>query len=162
LVETRQDLKGVVVKGVGPLTDRSMWEEALVEGQIPGHTPPTGYGDSLCISVALARRLQLGLGDRVTLYLVGSDGEIRPRNVAVCGLYATGLQEYDERTVFMPFREIQRAARWGIEAQGVVEGGMWEVRTFGRWTGWRCSGSGSRGGRGRGRTMGAGCRWGRW
>jgi lipoprotein-releasing system permease protein len=131
LVETRQDLKGVVVKGVGPLTDRTMWEEALVEGQIPGHTAPTGYGDSLCISVALARRLQLGLGDRVTLYLVGSDGEIRPRNVAVCGLYATGLQEYDERTVFMPFREIQRAARWGIEAQGVVEGGMWEVRTFG-------------------------------
>ena len=128
LVETRAEVKGVEVKGVGPMTDRTMLEGALVEGVVPG---PTGTGDSLCISVALGRRLRLGLGERVSLYLVGSDGEIRPRNMVVCGLYETGLQEYDERTVFVPYREIQRAARWGLEAQGVVEGSLWEVRTFG-------------------------------
>ncbi len=117
LLETSESLKGVSIKGIdfGNSTkifcsDTTMIFDALSEGSLP-----KGANDIL-ISVPLATQLKLKLGDRISLYLVVKNEAVKPRAVDVCGIYETGLLEYDERFVFVNSTLLQDVANRGCQA----------------------------------------------
>ena len=113
ILESKESLEGVMVKGTGSDTYQYMLRQSMVEGVVPSGD----MSDSLVLSSVLANRLKIGLGDRISLYLVGGPSGIRPRKMLVAGLYHTGLLEYDESFLFIPKAQIQRVAGWGLEAQ---------------------------------------------
>ena len=100
LIETKKSLKGVTVKGIeldqsgGFNSNAQMISDALIYGKLP-----TEKSDIL-ISAPLAKTLELDTNDRISLYLVVKNEDVKPRVVQVCGVYETGLLEYDERFVF--------------------------------------------------------------
>ena len=116
LLETTKSLKGVSVKGI-ELDDRAgfnsnhhMISEALIYGKLP-----TEKSDVL-ISSPLAKTLELDTNDRISLYLVIKNEDVKPRAVRVCGIYETGLLEYDERFIFVQNTLLQEVSNRGVQA----------------------------------------------
>lgn len=119
IMETRDDLQGCIIKGVGEDFDWSFFEDKIVEGE-PLDLSTEGASPDLMISEWTSRRMKIGIGDKVTLYFVLEEGDIRPRNFEVTTIYSTGLKEFDEQFVFVDIAHIQRINQWGIEAQLLV------------------------------------------
>ncbi len=139
LLETSESLKGVTVKGIefGILntnfsSDTTMIWEALISGNLP-HSE-----SDILISKPLASKLELQGGDRIALYLVIKNEDVKPRQVKVCGIYETGLLEYDERFVFVNSSLLQDVANRGVqaviyldEAESAPRGGAFGLGTDG-------------------------------
>ncbi len=136
IVETEEEIQGVVVKGVGADHDWSFLRTHLTEGDILSIPDTAGYATTV-ISSWLARRLRQGIGDTLTIYLVRGREEVRPRRFKVKGIYETGIEKIDHQIVFVDIMHIQRFAQWGLQAEigvGPVEQGRFvelEGRAFG-------------------------------
>lgn len=126
ILESKTDLQGVVAKGYDEETSRSLLQKFLISGQVPSTSEA-----SAVVSLEMSRKLEVDLGDRLTLYLVGGPAGIRPRTLTINGIYRTGLLEYDEEFVFVPASMIQQTAGWGLEIQPLVDSNRAEVRVFG-------------------------------
>ena len=82
----------MTIKG---LSDSTMVSESKVAGHLPSNDK------EIIISAILANRLELELGDKLSIYIVENRESVKPRTVKLCGLYDTGLLEYDEKFVFV-------------------------------------------------------------
>lgn len=116
IMETSDNLQGVVIKGIGTDFDWSFFNSKITRGQ-PLQIGESAGESQLMISEFTAKRLELDLGDKVTLYFVLKEGDIRPRNFEITTMFNTGLKEFDEQFVFVDIAHIQRINKWGIEAQ---------------------------------------------
>lgn len=119
IIETDEDIQGVVVKGVGRDHDWTFLAEHLIEGSLPA------IGDSsrpidLLLSKYLSKRLLIGVSDTITVYLVKDRDDIRPRKFRVSGLYETGLEQLDHQLVYVDIDHLQRFAQWGLKAEILV------------------------------------------
>lgn len=116
LLETAKSLKGVTVKGIdlnhsgGFNSNTELISESLISGRLPKDN------SDVLISVPLANTLELDTNDRISLYLVIKDEDVKPRVVKVCGVYETGLLEYDERFIFVNSTLLQEVANRGVQA----------------------------------------------
>ena len=118
ILESPQALQGVVVRGVDSTSVLDRIESGLLRGRLPEATTQ-GPRDVL-IGEPLARAFDVDTGDKVTLYLVLGKEDIRPRPMKVAGIYQTGLQEFDQRQVWVSAAQMQDAAARGAEAQIVL------------------------------------------
>ncbi|WP_303272698.1 ABC transporter permease [uncultured Alistipes sp.] len=112
IVRTPDAVQGVLLKGVDTTYDWAFLGRCLRAGALPR------VGDSLrtkdvLLSEMLARRLKLGVGDKVEMLFVEGSG-MRPRRdrFRISGLYATGMDETDELLAFTDLRNVQRLADW--------------------------------------------------
>ena len=119
IIETDQDIQGVVVKGVGQDHDWTFLRKHLVEGELPVINEPSRPIDML-LSRWMAKRLSIVVNDTITVYLIRDKDDIRPRKFRVCGLYETGLEQMDHQLVYTDIQHIQRFAQWGLKAEILV------------------------------------------
>ncbi|MBK8614040.1 MAG: ABC transporter permease [Flavobacteriales bacterium] len=119
IIETAEEIEGVVVKGVGADFDWAFWNAHIVEGTTidPLDSAST---PGVLLSRYLAKRLAIGVSDTITIYLVKGREDIRPRKFAVKGLYETGLEKIDHQLVFIGIGVMQRFAQWGLRAEILV------------------------------------------
>ena len=125
IIESQSGVKGVVAKGLNEETTQAFLERFMVDGDLDLRE------DGAVLSVHQAQRLELAVGNRFTVYLVGGPNGVRPRNFRLTGTYRTGLLEYDQEFMFLPAAWVQEAAGWGLEMQVLVDGQAVEMRTFG-------------------------------
>ncbi|HMN06592.1 MAG TPA: ABC transporter permease [Flavobacteriales bacterium] len=115
IVETNDDIQGIVAKGVGADHDWDFLRAHLVSGTV------LSIGDSVrsevLISQWLSRRLRRGLGDDLTVYLIKGREDIRPRKYRITGIYETGLEKVDHQVIYVDLAHIQRFAQWGVQAE---------------------------------------------
>ncbi|MCH1576629.1 MAG: ABC transporter permease [Flavobacteriales bacterium] len=116
ILETREEVEGVVVKGLGDDVDPEFLAKALRDGRLPDWSPG-GSAMELLVSGLQARELGLSPGQRVRLLLADARGELRPRVFTVVGVYETGLQEFDGEFVFCALHHLQELSGWGIKAR---------------------------------------------
>ena len=119
IIETSQNIQGVLVKGVGPDYDWDFMRQNLLSGNVL--SPSDSANRQVLISEFLANRLNLKLGDNITVYFTNNDGDMTYRRFAVHGIYNTGLQELDQQFIFISLSQIQKINSWGLEAQMIVE-----------------------------------------
>ncbi|MBK6830525.1 MAG: ABC transporter permease [Flavobacteriales bacterium] len=125
IIETENDIEGVVLKGIGKDHDAEFLRSHLVEGDLPAIGDSTRPID-LLLSSYHGERLHIGVDDTITTYLVRGRDEIRPRKFRVCGIYMTGLEQIDHHLVYVDIDHLQRFAQWGLKAEidvGQVEDG---------------------------------------
>lgn len=125
IIETENDIEGVVLKGIGRDYDTRFLSAHLIAGELPAIGDSTRAIDML-LSKHLASRLRIGAGDTITTYLFRGRDEIRPRKFRVCGVYETGLEQIDHNLAFTDIDHLQRFAQWGLKAEievGQVEQG---------------------------------------
>lgn len=112
IIKTADEIEGVVVKGIDATYPLDDIRSFLTEGQLPVLDSVEASRD-LLLSTTTARRMNIGVGDRVIVYFVRSD---RPmpigRRFEVSGLYNTGLEEYDRQFALADMRIIQQVNGW--------------------------------------------------
>lgn len=114
IVRTDEAVEGIVLKGVDGSYDWRTFGEWLVEGGLPRVGDSVRTKDIL-LSRNLARRLRLGVGDRVEMLFVEPGDMPRRDRFKVAGIYSSGMDEMDNTVVMTDLRNVQRLSDWGPE-----------------------------------------------
>ena len=105
----------------------------VFEGSLAGLVPGSF---NIVLGIELAKALQAGVGDRVTVTL--ADGIVTPagvmprtRRFTVSGIYRVGMYEFDRRLAFINMSDAQRLYRLGEGVSGIRLVGQCDLRCTG-------------------------------
>jgi len=119
LIKTTTEVLGVVLKGVGKSFDTTSFNANMVEGRFI-HFPDSGYSNEIVLSKVIANKLNVKVGDAVTIHFFQNPP--RFRRLKVSGIYETNLSEYfDGKIVIGDIRLIQRLNDWPDSIAGGIE-----------------------------------------
>lgn len=111
-----REIQGVLFKGINPDYDWDFLQKNLVKGRAIrfGKIP----SKDLMVSRKIAENLSVDVGDTLAAVLISktADNGVSPvfRKFIVCGIYQTGLEEFDKEYAFIDLGHIQEANGWGI------------------------------------------------
>ncbi len=120
ILKTRDDLEGVLVKGLDSTYSFSHLKDFLVEG-VPPVFKDSSYSREVMISKYIAGQMKLKVNDRVLIYFVRPDGSLRPDRLRITGLFKTGIEEYDKTFALGDIRLIRRLNDWQPDQVGGYE-----------------------------------------
>ncbi len=109
IIRTRDDIQGVVLKGIDSSFDWSFFEQNMLEGHRFRLTDIQASNEAV-ISQTIASLLRLKVGDGFVMYFVQDPP--RYRRFTVSGIYETGLEELDKLFILGDLRHIQRLNDW--------------------------------------------------
>ncbi len=115
VVRSREGVEGVMMRGVDSLYDFDFLSGALTAGTLPRVGGAKASRD-LLLSSSLAERMGLEVGDRIELIVSQDDKSLRRDQFKICGLYSTGLDEWDRMVVITDLRNTQRLNGWSESA----------------------------------------------
>ncbi len=121
IIKTKDQIQGVVLKGIGADYDWSFFEDKIVEGEnfIVNDSVKT---DDVILSRSLSKLLKLKTGDDLRMYFVsGSGSQPRGRKFNIIGIYETELEEFDILYVICDIKHIQKLNRWTDDQIGGFE-----------------------------------------
>ncbi len=112
IIKTKNDIEGVVVKGVDKNFDWNFIQKYITNGQQIQYTD-TGFSKQVLVSSVQAKKLKLEVGDKFILYFLKKDTP-QPigRKLEIAGIYKTGLYEYDEKFVLCDLALLQQINQW--------------------------------------------------
>ena len=123
MVKTKEQIYGILLRGLSDDYDTSFFAECLVEGKLPRFSE---YSDSskpsndVLISSTIANKLNLKVGDKLRTYFWQDQG-YRSRAFAISGIYNTDLPEVDELYVIGDLRQVQKLNDWCADEVGGYE-----------------------------------------
>ena len=110
ILNTKTDYEGIFLKGVGFDFDWDNMNRYLIDGR-PINLARDSLSDDILISEITSKRLKLEVNKSIIVSYV-KDRDIIKRRFKICGIYKTGLQEFDERFAMVDIREIQQFLKW--------------------------------------------------
>jgi lipoprotein-releasing system permease protein len=110
IIKTKDQIEGVVLRGVGADYDWEFLKQYIKEGEILD-TQAEEAANGILISETTASRLKLSLGDKFLIYFV-QEGNSLGRKFTITGIYKTGLEEYDRRFALVDVRKLQQLNNW--------------------------------------------------
>ena len=113
IIETDEDILGVVVKGIGDDFNWGFFEDKIISGD-KLNLESESVEQNIIISNSIANTLNISLNDKVTLYYPHPKKGLIPRKYMVNGIYSTGLEDFDKEWVLIDIRHIQQLNHWGI------------------------------------------------
>jgi len=121
IVQSGKVLQGIILKGVETGYNWDFFTRNLSAGKIPDLNNPDSL--EVLISKSLARLLRVGPGMKLPTYFIQDPPRMRP--FKVCGIYETGLEEYDKIFVYCNLSQIREINGW---QSGEISG--FEIRLF--------------------------------
>jgi len=123
ILKTPEEIKGIVLKGVGEDYDWQTFKSSLKEGKLISRKDSSsikyGYSSEILISRKIASQLRLKTGDDVILYTLQNPP--RPRKLTISGIYDTQMEEFDNNLVIGDLALVQRLNGWGPDSIGTYE-----------------------------------------
>ncbi|MEM6965635.1 MAG: FtsX-like permease family protein [Bacteroidota bacterium] len=119
VIKTKNEIEGIVVKGIGKDFDWQYLKKFLVAGE-PLTVTDSMVSRQIILSEITAERLDLKVGDTFTIYFVKKESQA-PRKFKLAGIYRTGLAEYDKVIALVDIRQIQKLRGWTEEQVGGFE-----------------------------------------
>lgn len=117
IIKKDRETEGMIFKGI----DRNNKLPFITEGR-PIQFTDSGYAPEIIVSANTAALLQLKLNEGVVVYFVRGDGlPPRARKLTICGIYKTGIEEYDKAYVIGDIDLIRRLNDWAPEEIGGYE-----------------------------------------
>lgn len=116
--EIQQNVFGAIIKGVNKDYDFGFFKEHLILGELPNFSEDS-ISSTILISNKLAKDLSYSVGDEVNAFFVRNQPV--KRKFIICGIYETGLEEFDKKIVLGDLKYVQRLNDWGITANIEVE-----------------------------------------
>jgi len=119
IIKTKDQIQGVVLKGVGKDFDWSFFKDKIIAGTY-FHVPDTGKTNEVLISKSLASLLKLNVNEDLRMYFI-SGSQTLGRKFHISGIFETGLEELDNMYVIGDIRHIQKLNSWSPEQVGGFE-----------------------------------------
>ena len=105
LVSSKERTYGGIVIGIDPAREAGV---STIKKLIrKGSYLSEGDTDKALVGELLAKNLQVGLGDELTVMGQGRDGSIAATVVKVKGIYSSGMDEFDRSSIYMPLETFQ-------------------------------------------------------
>ena len=120
IIKTKDNVQGIVLKGVGADYNWSFIKSILIAGEIPNFKQDS-TSNSILISNVIAQLLDFKVGDGVTMYFIQEN--VRARKFIIKGIFDSNLPEYDKLFAFVDIKQIQKLNNWtpnqvsGVEIQ---------------------------------------------
>ncbi|MCK4989475.1 MAG: ABC transporter permease, partial [Bacteroidales bacterium] len=111
IIKTGEEIHGAVLKGIDKSFDWTFIEEHLSEGEL-FHVNDTVRTNNVVLSGSTARLLNLGVGDRFTMYFIQDPP--RARTFTISGIYNTSLEQFDMLYIFADIKQVQRLNNWDM------------------------------------------------
>ncbi|MEY3240164.1 MAG: hypothetical protein RIR11_1602 [Bacteroidota bacterium] len=110
IIRSKTAMEGIILKGVSNTFDWENLKPYLEEGAPPALND-TAPSREILISRQTANRLQVGIKDKFVVHFV-KEGQQAKRLFEVCGIYKTGLEEYDRKFALCDLRQVQELLDW--------------------------------------------------
>ena len=108
IIKKDRETEGMIFKGI----DRNNQLPFVTEGRNI-RFQDSGYAPEIIVSANTAALLQLKLNDAVVVYFIRGDGlPPRARKLTICGIYKTGIEEYDKAYLIGDIHLIRRLNDW--------------------------------------------------
>lgn len=121
LVKAGADIEGMIFKGVDKDYNWKTIQSFLLEGRLIRYTD-SAYAPEVLISATTASLLKLKLNDAIVVYFVRGDGlPPRARKLTICGIYKTGIEEYDKTYFLGDLQLIRKLNDWDSDQIGGYE-----------------------------------------
>ncbi|MCB2408966.1 ABC transporter permease [Hymenobacter lucidus] len=118
IIKTKEEVLGVVLKGIDEKDGISPMRENLVAGKFLAF-PDSAASNDILLSRKVADKLRLKVGDEALFYFIQNPPRVRKFNVR--GIYQTGLDEFDEVYIIGDIRQIRELNAWPDSLVGGVE-----------------------------------------
>ncbi|TNE78759.1 MAG: ABC transporter permease [Bacteroidetes bacterium] len=126
IIKTEKAIEGIVLKGIDSSYDQHFLKESLKSGRLPQLGGEEQ--DEILLSQYTARKLQLDTGDKITiLFIESQDQPVRVRRLKICGIFETGLDNYDKTFGVVDLRQIRGLYAW---EDSLVEGFEVQLHDF--------------------------------
>jgi lipoprotein-releasing system permease protein len=109
IIKTKDNIQGVILKGVGSDFDWKFFDEHMVDGRHI-ELPDTVKSNEVVISKKLSDLLNLKEGDNLSMYFIQDPP--RMRKFKIVGIYQTYMEEFDKMFVLADIRHIQKLNDW--------------------------------------------------
>ena len=116
IIKTGEEIHGAVLKGIDAHFSWDFIESHMTEGE-SFQVNDSLRTNAVVLSENTARLLNLGVGDRFTMYFIQDPP--RARTFTINGIYNTSLEEFDRLYIFADIKQVQRLNNWD---QGQVSG----------------------------------------
>jgi lipoprotein-releasing system permease protein len=120
IIKTNEEIYGVVVKGIGSDFDWGFFDKNLIEGELVGVKEGELKND-LLISKTIADKMKLKVGDKTFIYFIQQNGQLRPKDFIVKGIYKSGLEQFDNLYVLSDIAHVQKRNGWTENQVGGFE-----------------------------------------
>jgi lipoprotein-releasing system permease protein len=120
IIKTKEEIYGVVVKGVSSDFDWTFFNEKIVDGN-SFVIIDSLKDNNILLSKHIASKMKLGVGDKMFLYFIQKNGQLRPKDFVVNGIYQTGLEQFDNLFVVANIAHIQKRNGWDENQVGGFE-----------------------------------------
>ncbi len=112
VVENNKEIEGILFKGVESNYNFSNLKSFLKQGQFPAFND-SAYSKDILLSQFIADELKIHLNDSVNVYFINQkEGRATVRRLHVCGLFKTGMDEYDKTFAIGDLRLLRRVYNW--------------------------------------------------
>ena len=118
IIKTKDEIEGVVAKGIGSDFDWNYFSTRLVEGKV-FTVIDSARSDNVIISGNLSKKLNLHAGDDMIMHFIQQPPRVRKFHIT--GVYETGLEEFDNLYIFCDIAQIQKLNDWSQEQVGGFE-----------------------------------------
>jgi ABC-type lipoprotein release transport system permease subunit len=105
MVSSREGTMAVAITGIEP--EREAQVSMVAENVVQGRWLEGSDEDVLLIGAAMAERLELTVGDRVTLIGRATHQQMRRRTMTIVGIYDLGIAEVEKSLVYVSLLEAQ-------------------------------------------------------
>ncbi len=119
IIRVKDNIDGVVVKGIGADYDWTFFKNSLVAGTI-FPASDTAKTQNFLISQDIANRLGLTVGDALQVFFIQNNDRL-VRKFKVTGIYKTGFSDYDRVYVLADIAHIKRLNNWETNQAGMIE-----------------------------------------
>lgn len=112
ILKTKTEIEGIALKGVNKEYDWPTIQAFLKAGTILSFKDSVA-GKEIMISQSTAKRLKLKVGDKVLVYFIRKDlAAPIGRKLIVCGIFHTGLEEYDKQYALVDIQLLRALNQW--------------------------------------------------
>ncbi len=118
LVQTDEEVEGLLFKGVGEAFDKESFNKYLNEGRFI-QFKTEGYSTEVVLSKFQMSRLKLKLGDKIVMHFFQDPP--RARKLSIVGVYESGMEEFDKQIVLGDIGLARRLNNWSTEYAGGYE-----------------------------------------
>ena len=119
IIKTKEEIYGVVVKGIGEDFDWSFFKDKIIDGTT--FSIKKTLENNILISKKIADKMKLYVGDKIFVYFIQQNGQLRPKDFIVKGIYQSGLEQFDKLYVITDIQHIQKRNNWDKSQVGGFE-----------------------------------------
>jgi ABC-type lipoprotein release transport system permease subunit len=117
VLSTIRESTGLQITGIDPA---AQFHAPIREGIVAGQYLAPGSRGEILIGRRLADNMDIGVGQRVSLTMGTSSGQVNEDIFTVAGIFDTGIVGYDQNTVIMPIAQAQSFSDSGNRASSII------------------------------------------